>query len=94
MAYLFIRHEVEDYDEWKPVFDDHAETRAEHGSLGGHLFRTADDPNDLAILFEWDSVEHARDFAESGDLREAMERAGVSGEPDLTFLEKLEDVER
>lgn len=45
--------------------------------MGGHLFRTADDPNDLAILVEWDSVENAQGFTESEDLREAMERASV-----------------
>lgn len=69
-------------------------TNKERGSMGGHLFRTTDEPNDLASLSEWDSVENAQAFTESEDLREAIERADVSGESELDFLEKLEDVGR
>lgn len=93
MTRILIRHRVDDYDEWKPVFDEHRETREEYGVQGGQLFRTADDPDELVILFEWDSLENARAFVESDDLREAMERAGVVGEPEVRFLEKIEDVD-
>jgi heme-degrading monooxygenase HmoA len=92
MAYLLIDHTVEDYEEWKPRFDDHASTRAESGSEGVQLFHKEGEPNEIVILFEWDSLENAREFAASDDLRDTMEAAGVVGEPDLHFLEKLEDV--
>jgi len=91
MPYILIRHQVEDFDAWKSLFDDHAETRAEAGSKGGQLFRTTEDPEDLVALMEWDSVENARSFAESSDLAETMREAGVVDEPEVAFLESIEE---
>ena len=90
MPYLLVRHAVEDYAAWKDVFDEHAAAREEAGSLGGRLFRSSDDAEDVVTLMEWESAERAREFAESDDLRETMERAGVVGEPEVAFLEELE----
>jgi heme-degrading monooxygenase HmoA len=52
--------------------------------------RNADDPNELLILLEWDSLENARRFTDADDLREAMQRAGVADQPDVYFLEEVE----
>ena len=92
MPDVLVRHKVEDYATWKPIFDEHGATRKAGGSKGGHLFRSADDPNELVILFEWDDLEKARQFVQSEDLREAMQRAGVADQPDIYFLDKIEDV--
>ena len=92
MAYLLIDHTVDDYEEWKPYFDDHASTRAEHGSEGGQLFHKEGEPNEIVALFEWDSLENAREFAAADDLHETMEEAGVVGKPEMHFLEKIQDV--
>jgi hypothetical protein len=90
MPYMLIRHKVADYAKWKPAFDAHAPTRKAGSSRGGQLFRTADDPNHILILFEIDDVAKARQFAESEDLRETMQRAGVVEQPDIYFLEEIE----
>ncbi len=90
MPYALFRLKVEDYAKWKPVFDEMSATRKASGSKGGHLFRNADDPNELVILLEWDHLEKARQFAKSGDLLQAMQRAGVSGRPDICFLDEVE----
>jgi hypothetical protein len=49
-SYLLVDHTVEDYDEWKPYFDDHASTRAESGSHGGKLFHKEGGATDLGNL--------------------------------------------
>jgi heme-degrading monooxygenase HmoA len=93
MHYLLVRHKVEDYQRWKPVFyHDHGATRKRSGSNGGRILRNVDDPSELVILLEWDSLENARRFANAGDLREAMQRAGVADEPDVYFLEEVEQL--
>ena len=89
MPYLLVRHKVEDYERWKPVFD-HGATRKRSGSKGGWILRSADDPNELVILLEWDSSENARHFVNADETREAMHRAGVADEPDVYFLEEVE----
>jgi heme-degrading monooxygenase HmoA len=92
MAHLLVRHAVQDYAKFKTVFDGDAESRRAGGSRGGHLFRSADNPNELVVLLEWSSLEKARQFAQSEGLQAAMQRAGVVGRPDVLFVEKLEDL--
>jgi len=91
MPYVLIRHKVTDYDSWQPIFDDHRRAREDAGSIGGQVFQNPDDPTEVVVLFEWDSVEDARRFIHSKDLREAMTRAGVSDQPDMLVLEKVGD---
>ena len=90
MPYMLIRHKVKDYPKWKPVFDEHGKARKASGSKGGPLLRSADDPNNLVILLQWDDLAKARQFPQSQDLRAAMERAGVADRPDIHFLEEIE----
>jgi heme-degrading monooxygenase HmoA len=92
MSYLLIQSTVEDYAKWKSAFDEYATNRKTSGSKGGELFRSADNPNEITILFEWDVLDNARQFTQSDDLRQAMQRAGVVGRPDLYFLEEVEKV--
>ena len=92
MPYALFHTKVEDYEKWRPGFDEDISTRRESGSKGGLLFRNADDPNEVVILLEWDDLENARQFAQSEDLREIMQRYGVVGQPDIYFLEEVEEV--
>ena len=74
------------------MFDQHSATRKANGSKGGHLLRNADDPNELVIFLEWDDLEKARQFAQSQDLRDTMQRAGVADQPDVYFLDAVENL--
>ena len=91
MPYLLVRHKVDDYERWQSVFDHHhGATREQSGSKGGWILRNADDPNELVILLEWDSLDNARHFANADELREAMQRAGVADQQDVYFLEEID----
>jgi heme-degrading monooxygenase HmoA len=71
------------------MYDEHAATRKAGGASGtaaGRVFRSATNPNELVILLEWDDLEKARQFAQSEDLRQTMQRAGVVDQPDVYFL--------
>ncbi len=92
MPYLLIRQNVTDYAQWKSAFDAHSVTRQANGSRGGQLLRSASDPNELVVLLEWDDLERARQFAQSDELREVMQRAGVVGHPTVSFLKDGEQV--
>ncbi len=90
MPYILVRHKVEDYAKWKPIFDEDGVNRKAGGSKGAQLFRNADNPNELIILMEWDDLGKAKQFTQSPALREAMERAGVADQPDMYFLDEVE----
>jgi heme-degrading monooxygenase HmoA len=92
MPYLLFRYKVADYDRWKPVLDQRGATRQAKGSRGGQVFRNANDPNELVILFEWSDLEQARQFAQSEELRQAMQQAGVADQPDIYLLEAGEHI--
>lgn len=90
MPYILVRHKVADYAKWKPVFDEHGAARKASGSKGGRLFRNADNPNEVIILLEWDDLGKARQFAQTQDLRQTMERSGVIDQPDVYFVDEVE----
>ncbi len=90
MPYILVRHKVEDYAKWKPVFDEHGAARKAIGSKGGYLFRNFDDPNEVVMYMEVDDLEKARQFVQSEDLRQAMERGGLADQPDVYFLDLVD----
>jgi quinol monooxygenase YgiN len=94
MVNLLVKHTVKDFATWKKVFDEHAAIRNAAGCQGGDLFQSAENPNDVVIRFSWDSVDHARAFASSADLREIMTKAGVLGPPTVTVLGEAHPVTR
>jgi heme-degrading monooxygenase HmoA len=88
MAFVLVRHKVEDYEKWKPVFDDHGIVRKTSGCKGGYVFRSADNPNEVMVLLEWEDHDRARQFTESENLKKTMEQAGVTDHPDIYFLDE------
>jgi heme-degrading monooxygenase HmoA len=95
MAYVLIEHRVGDFETFKQVYLDDAGRRARLGSKGGLVFRVADDPRNVVVLLEWESVEGAREFAGSLELEQAMEwsTSNVST-PRVTVLEEALDSPR
>ena len=93
MPYLLMRHKVEDFAAWKPVFDDHSETRAAFGSKGGQLFRNAEDPNEIILLAEVEDLDRIRELLASDDLRQRMQEAGVSDQPDVYLMDLEENID-
>ncbi|UCB52975.1 MAG: antibiotic biosynthesis monooxygenase [Candidatus Zixiibacteriota bacterium] len=89
MAYMVIRHKVKDYDAWKVGFDNAIDIRKAGGEKSFRIFQLVDDRNDVVAIFEWDSLDNAKKFVDSPELREAMEKAGVSEEPKVNFLEEV-----
>jgi quinol monooxygenase YgiN len=93
MTILVVQHKVHDFDAWKPVFDEHEPARRSHGAQRHWLYRTAEDPNDVVIAIEFTSQEQGKAFLEDPSLPEAMQRAGVQGEPHIHFRELVETIE-
>lgn len=86
MTHLLIRHKVADFAKWKASYDTHAGVRQSAGLTELHLLRSSDDPNEVVMLFAAADADKARALATSDDLREAMQKAGVTDKPDVCFL--------
>ena len=87
MVNVIVRHKVEDFGKWKPVYDEHASARNEAGCQSAQVLQNGDDPNDVAIVFDWDSLDNFKKFSVSEDLKNKMQEAGVAGKPDFYFSE-------
>jgi hypothetical protein len=86
MVRLFVRHRVDDYEAWRRVYDEFDTQRRSMGVRGDAVFQSLDDPNDVTLWHDFDSAEAARSFVSSTDLRDAMQRAGVQGEPQIWLV--------
>ena len=94
MIHVIIRHKVADYGQWKQVFDSHLNSRMAAGENGSRVFHSVDDPREVTVFSDWDSVDHARRFIGSEDLKAAMKKAGVVGDPDISYLQDAVSVRR
>ncbi len=86
MATMLVQHQVSDFAKWKEVYDSVYDLRKSNGELSDDIYRDADDPNSLTIVFKWDSLERAKRYSQSPELKEAMQKAGVAGPPKIFFL--------
>jgi heme-degrading monooxygenase HmoA len=94
MVHVMIRHKVADYVRWKEAFDSHLTNRKRAGETGCQVFHSVEDPREIFVLLDWQTVEEARKFMNSDDLRQRMKDAGVQGTPDVQYLEDARAVHR
>jgi heme-degrading monooxygenase HmoA len=94
MMHVLIRHKVADFNRWKQAFDADLNVRRHAGETGFRLFHNAEDPHEIFVLVDWASAEEARKFMGSSEFREAMDKAGVQGAPEIHYLEDVRVVHR
>ena len=89
MATLFVRHQVADYRKWRQVYDEFDAVRRGMGVTSHGVYQLDGNPNDVTAYHEFDTMESAKAFAGSPQLKEAMGRAGVQGAPDIWFTNRV-----
>ena len=94
MINVLIHHEVADYTAWKAVFDSAFDWRHKNGECSCRIFRGAGSVNELTLFFEWESLEKARAFIASDELKAKMASAGVKGAPRVDFLTEVHSIRR
>ena len=63
MAFMVMSFEVDNYDEWKEVFD--SDPVGRKAVAKGHvILRAADNPNQIFLRVEYPTVEDAKTFRE------------------------------
>ncbi len=82
---------VKDYVAWKADFDDYKAGRRESGQGDYRIFHTPDDPNNLVLLVEWDSLENAKTFMESSKLRELEHESHVTDPGETFYLVEVDE---
>ena len=81
MIRMFVRHKVADFSAWKHGYDAFEDTRKSLGVTGAAVFCGAPDPADVTVWHNLETMDAASRFLDAPALVEAMEAAGVIGEP-------------
>ncbi len=85
MASMVVQIKVKDFAEWEKVFNSSSNLRKSNGELSHQIYHDKGDPNKLAIVYQWDSLENGQKFFQSPELKAAQQQAGVEGPPIVYF---------
>jgi len=85
MNYMLCRNRVRNFDQWKGVFDTHADAHRAAGLKLVHLWYELNNPRNIFFLFEVEDVERARAFLENADATKAEHESGLI-EGDFRFF--------
>jgi quinol monooxygenase YgiN len=88
---LVVRHKVADFAKWKTVFDAHEDVRKQFGWTSYQLLTEEGNGNRVTVIGRIRSAAQAKEFGKSPSLKEAMQKGGVQGPPDVTLLKIVED---
>ena len=88
MVRSFIHHHVSDYAAWREVYDSFGDAQRDYGVRAEAVYRGVDDPNDVTVTHDFDDAEAAKAFFALQELKEAMQRSGVEGEPTFWLAEE------
>ena len=73
-AYVIVTHPVKDFDAWKIAFDQFEQLRKEAGELTAVVLRHADDANTVSVLNTWTSIDAAKTFITSEEIKKEWGR--------------------
>jgi quinol monooxygenase YgiN len=82
---MFVQHEVADYARWRQVYDQFQKTAASMGVVSEAVYQVTNNPDNVVAYHDFSSVEKAKAFASSAELKAAMKSAGVKTQPLIWF---------
>ena len=83
---LVVRHSVADFDVWLEGYDAAADLQASGGIIGHAANQSLDDPSMAFVYHQAESFDTLREFMANPELQAAMENAGVTAAPEVTFV--------
>ena len=89
MTTVIISHEVKNYSDWKKVYDPDEINRTKAGLKITGLYHSVDNSNKITLFCEAPNVDAVNQFMSNPLLKEAMEKGGVLGMPDVKLLSKV-----
>ena len=88
MTLVTVRHQVKEYAAWRKIYEEFAPVQKTAGVIEESVYQDQDNPNDLLVLHRFANRTKADAFLASSELRETMQRAGVTGQPRIELFEE------
>lgn len=74
---ILVKRKLNDYDRWKEVVSDLDGIRANYGSKGFTTYRSAGDPNEIYLVFEWDDDKPYTGYFNLPEVQKALVDTGT-----------------
>lgn len=89
MPHLLVKHGVKDYSKWHEVFTSQLGGNEDYGMKLEWLMRDVNDPNMVVFMFKIESIAKAQELMNRPRQEKVGEKAGVTGEPLVMFLDTI-----
>lgn len=89
MITVILTQEVKDFPDWKKVYDAGESLRTKSGIHVTGVFTSVDNPKQVTLIGECDSIEELNNFMENPELKADMEKAGVVSAPEMKILKEV-----
>ena len=89
MAFMVHHLKIDDFDTWKPFFDEDPVGRKQ-AAKGHSMLRSVDNPDEVFTRVEFDSVEDAKSFRDRLVASGVLDRTTVLEQP--TVVELVENI--
>ena len=90
MIQIHAKLTIEDLPRFLGVFSTAgAEARGRHGSARSEIFAVEEDPNQVYLIFDWESREAFESFLADTTVRETMQSSGTIGRPEFTIVRRM-----
>lgn len=83
---VFVRHDVADYKAWKKGYDNFAPEQKKGGVYSQRVYQSIDNPNNVTVIHDFHSLEKAKAFFNSDELKTTMKRIGLIGKPEIWYV--------
>ncbi len=83
---VVVTHEVKDYASWRKAYNMDASNRKASGFQVLGVYTDVKNPNMVTVIGNFASAAAADSFMVNPKLKEAMEKGGVIGKPDVKVL--------
>ncbi len=86
---MTIKHKVANFAKWKAGYDAHDSARLAAGLHNYVIARGIEDSNLVLIGVHYDDIAKAKAFAADPNLKEVMQKAGVTGAPEIEYRHQV-----
>lgn len=73
---IIIKRKLKDYETWKKMVSEMDGVRQEYGSKGVTAYRSASQPDEVHLVFEWADERSYLEYFNRPDVQQALENSG------------------
>jgi quinol monooxygenase YgiN len=73
---IIVKRSLKDYDYWKKLVSTGKEVRKQNGSNGANVYRSAKNPNEVYLVFDWDDQKSFLNYFNLPDVKKSLAETG------------------